>query len=254
MPDAPENAWKPDLDMSILDERVDNAMRRASGSIGLDISVDKGRMRALHDTAVNALEAGMSSPGPLFMRIGRGAFEAGFCKIGQSLDPKEVAAEILREFFTESTAAFQAAKAALASDALAFMQKNGMGEAHCRTVLAAADGAFSLPEKELFTREGLPFIRVIATPSTQAIIGGLAGFAIVFGLIRSPHLALFTAVLAGGGAYYLARRRVRRQCEKTLRLLPRNIYQMLATEWNANIRRYAETVNAGLARGNGASD
>ncbi|SBW11181.1 hypothetical protein KL86DPRO_70199 [uncultured delta proteobacterium] len=239
--------WNPGLDTAILDERMDNAMRRASGSIGLDIAMDKGRMRTLKDTAASALEAGLGSAGPLFMRVGRGVFEAGFCKVGESMDPKEVAAEIMREFYTETAAAFQAAKAALATDALAHMQRCGLGEAQCNALLSAADGAFSVPDKELFSREGLPFIKTIATPSTQAFIGGIAGFAVVFGLIRSPHLGIFTGVLTGGGAYYLARRRVRRKCEETLLQLPRNLYQMLATEWNANIRCYAETVNAGLA-------
>ena len=241
-------AWAPGLDTSLLDERMDNAMRRVSGSIGLDISVDKGRMRTLKETAAQALEAGASSAGPLFMRVGQGVFEAGFCKIGQALDPKEVGAEILYEFHAESVAAFQAAKAALAAEALAFMKQRGVGEAHAQTLIAAADGAFNVPDKELFTREGLPFIRTIAAPSTQAFIGGLAGFACVFALIRSPHLGIFTGVLVGGGAYSLARRRVRSSCEAMLRQLPRNLYQMLATEWNANIRRYAETVNAGLEK------
>lgn len=238
--------WTPQLDPAILDERMDNAMRRASGSVGVAIAMDKGRMRALRDTAADAVDAGLSSGGPLFMRIGRGVLEAGFCKIGEAMDPKEVAAEIMREFYTESTAAFQAAKAALATDALAHMQRCGLDDTRCRALLAAAEAVFSAPDKELFTKEGLPFVKTIAAPSTQALIGGVAGFAGVFGLIRSPHLAIFTAVLTGGGAYYLARRRVRRKCEETLLQLPRNLYQLLATEWNAAVRRYAETINASL--------
>lgn len=241
--------WVPGLDCALLDERIDNAMRRVSGSIGLDISVDKGRMRTLKDTASQALEAGMNSGGPLFMRIGQGVFEAGLCKIGQSLNPKEVCAEILYEFHTEAVAAFQAARATLAADALAFMREKGAPEADAQMLIAAADGAFIIPDKELFTKEGLPFIRTIAEPSTQALIGGLAGFALVFAIVRSPHLGIFTGVLTGGGAYYLARRRVRTRCEAILRQLPRNLYQMLATEWNAGIRRYAETVNARLTVG-----
>ena len=243
-----ENLWKPDSDTTILDERMDNAMCRASGSIGLDIALDKGRMRVLQDTAAKALDAGMQSPGPLFMRVSQGLFEAGLCKVGESLDPKEVAAEILREFYTETAAAFAAGKAALAADALDFMKSRGLDDTHCQAVLAAADGAFDAPDKALFTQTGLPFVKNIATPSTQAFIGGLAGFAVVFGLIRSVHLGFFTGVLVGGGAYYLARRRIRRRCEEALRLLPRNLYQMLATEWNAGIRRYAETINLGLVR------
>ena len=98
------------------------------------------------------------------------------------------------------------------------------------------------------SRDKSLFVKTITTPSTQAFIGGLAGFAAVFGLIRSLHLGFFTGVLGGEGAYYLARRRIRRKCEETLRLLPRNLYQMLATEWNAGVRRYADTIHAGLSR------
>ena len=243
-----EHTWKPDLDTAILDERMDNAMRRASGSIGLDIALDKGRMRALQNTASKALEAGMSSGGPLFMRIGQGLFEAGLCKIGEALDPKEIASEILREFYVEAMAAFLAGKAALSADALDHMKCQGLDDTYCQAILTAADGVFSAPDKDMYTKTGFPFVKTIATPSTQALVGGLAGFAAVFGLIRSPHLGVFTGVLVGGSAYYLARRRVRRKCEETLRMLPRDLYQMLATEWNAGIHRYAETVNAGIAR------
>ena len=243
---APSGTWTPRLDTSILDQSMDNAMRRVSGSIGLDISMDKGRMRTLKDTAASALETGMSSPGPLFMRLGQGVFEAGFCRIGDSLDPKEVGAEILHEFYTEATAAFQAARAALSAEASAFLREKGADDTLAQRAIAAADAAFAPPDKEMFTKIGLPFVKTIATPSTQALVGGLAGLALAIALIRSPHLGIFTGVLAGGGAYYLARRRMRQRCENILRQLPRTLYDMLATEWNANIRRYAETVNAGL--------
>jgi len=35
--------WKPSLDTGILDERMDNAVRRVSGSVGLDISFTRKR-------------------------------------------------------------------------------------------------------------------------------------------------------------------------------------------------------------------
>lgn len=238
--------WVPRLDTSILDQCMDNAMRRVSGSVGLDISMDKGRLRTLKDTAANALEAGMSSPGPFFMRVGQGVLEAGLCKIGSSLDPKEVGAELLYEFHSEATAAFQSAKAALSAEALGFLREKGVDKAQSQRIIAAADAGFSAPGKEVFTRVGLPFVKSAAAPSTQALVGGLAGLILVLALVRSPHLGVFTGVLTGGGAYYLARRRMRQRCENILRLLPRNLYDMLATEWNANIRRYAETVNARL--------
>lgn len=238
--------WKPSLDTGILDERMDNAVRRVSGSVGLDISFEKGRMRILKETAGDALDAGLGTAGPLFMKMGRGAFEAGLVKIGESLNPKDVGAEILSEFHAESSGAFQAGRAALHAEALTFLKRRGMDEERCRGILAAADGAFAAPDKDRFTKVGLPFVKTVAAPFTQAVLGGIAGFLCVFLLTRVPHLGFFSGVIVGGAAYYLARSRVRKRCELILRLLPRNLYDMLATEWNASIRRYAETVNAGL--------
>jgi hypothetical protein len=34
------------------------------------------------------------------MRVGQGLFEAGSCKIGDSLTPKDIGGEILAEFYT----------------------------------------------------------------------------------------------------------------------------------------------------------
>ncbi|CAK7065634.1 MAG: hypothetical protein DELT_01640 [Desulfovibrio sp.] len=238
--------WTPELDTQILDERMDNAMRRASGSVGMDIAFDKGRMRALKDTAANALDAGAGSAGPLFMRVGKGLFEAGTCKIGDSLNPKDIGGEILAEFYAEANAAFQAGKAALGKEAQAYLEARAVPEERRATLLAAADAAFAAPDKEMFTKVGLPFVRSVAAPSTQAVLGGLAGFLCFFLLLRSPHLAFFSGVLVGGGSYYLSRSRIRKRCEDLLNFLPRNIYEMLATEWNAGIRRFAETINMGL--------
>lgn len=240
--------WTPSLDTKILDDRMDNAMRRASGSVGMDISFDKGRMRTLKETAADAVDAGMSSVGPLFMRVGQGLFEAGTCKIGDSLNPKNVGGEILAEFFTESNAAFQAGRAALNKEAREFLEKREIPEAQRETLLAAADAAFMPPDKENFTKVGLPFVKSVAVPSTQAMVGGLGGFLCFFLLLRSPHLAFFSGVLVGGGAYYLSRSRIRKRCEDILRHLPRHLYEMLATEWNAGIRRFAETINIGLEK------
>lgn len=240
--------WTPSLDTRILDDRMDNAMRRASGSVGMDISFDKGRMRTLKETAADAVDAGMASVGPLFMRVGQGLFEAGACKIGDSMNPKHVGGEILAEFFAESNAAFQVGKAALHKEAQEFLEKRGVPEAQRAALLAAADAAFMAPDKEMFTKVGLPFVKSVAAPSTQAIVGGLGGFLCFFLLLRSPHLAFFSGVLVGGGSYYLSRSRIRKRCEDLLRHLPRHIYEMLASEWNAGIRRFAETINAGLGQ------
>ena len=230
---TPTRLWTPSLGTTILDECVDNALRRISANVGFSVSMDKGHKRTMRD---------MADPDGV-----------EFFRVGDSLDPKEVEAGILREFYAEAVPAFRAAKAALAAEALAYIKGREVDKAQSRVVLATADGAFTIPEKDIFTKEGLPFAKTIAKPSTQAFIGGIAGFLCMFALVRSPHLGIFSGVLIGGAAYYLARRSMYRHCEELLRLLPRNLYQMLVAEWNANINRYADAVNAGLQNANEAT-
>jgi hypothetical protein len=240
--------WQPAVTTELLDKRLDNALRRAAGSIGFDISMDRGRMRTLTETAESALNAGLQTPGPLFMRVGSGLFAAGGMKMGESLDPGEAVAEILYEFHTEAVAAFQTLKTSLYADALAHMQGGNLNESHRAAVLAAADNDFAAPEKEQFTKVGLPFIKTGMPPSTQAILGGIAGFVCALLLTRAPIAGLLAGAAAGVGAYSFARRRIRRKCERLLWALPRNLYSMLATDWNAGIRRYADIVNAGTVQ------
>jgi hypothetical protein len=226
--------------------RLENAMRRVSGSIGFTIAHDRGRMRTLQETASRALETGMESGGPWFMRVGQGALDAGTFSLGQSINLKDVATEILSEFHTEGTAAFQAARAALYADALAHMQGQKVDEECRNAALSAADGTFSLPAEADFTREALPLVGQTATPATQAGIGALAGVAGLVLLTRMPHMAVVGGLVIGGAAYWLARGRLRARSEQLLRQLPRKLYHVLATELKANVRRYEETVNAAL--------
>jgi hypothetical protein len=238
--------WKAQLSLADLDMRLENAMRRVSGSIGFDISHDRGRMRTLQETAARALETGMESGGPWFMRVGKGALDVGTFSLGQGLKLKDVGAEILSEFHTEGTAAFQAAKAALYADALVHMQGQEVDEECRKAALSAADGTFNLPAEDAFTREALPLIRQTATPATQAGIGALAGVAGLVLLTRMPHLAVIGGLVIDGAVYQLTRGQLRARSEQLLRQLPRKLYHVLATELKANVRRYEETVNAAL--------
>jgi hypothetical protein len=238
--------WKAQPGIADLDMRLENAMRRVSGSIGFDISHDRGRMRTLQETAARSLATGMESGGPWFMRVGQGALDLGTFSPGQGLNLKDVGAEILSEFHTEGTAAFQAARAALYADALAHMQGQEVDEECRNTTLSAADGTFNMPDGDAFTREALPLVRQTAAPATQAGIGALAGVAGLVLLTRMPHLAVIGGLVIGGAVYYMARGRLRVRSEQLLRQLPRKLYHVLAAELKANVRRYEETVNAAL--------
>jgi hypothetical protein len=244
-PDAVEPVlWSSRLSLAELDARLENAMRRVSGSIGADISYDRGRMNAMKDAAARALEAGQESAGPLFMRMGKGALEAGAFTVGRAVDLKAVAGEIMAEFHTEGTAAFQAARAALYTEALSHLRGLGLAEDHCKNVLEAAEATFIVPDKEAFTREALPLVSQFASPATQAAAAGLAGLLCCTLLTRMPPLGVIGGLVLGGGAYYLARGRLRGRAEQLLRQLPRILYHLLAAGLKSNIRRYEETVNA----------
>ncbi len=238
--------WTSKLSLSDLDERVENAMRRVSGSIGFDISHDRGKMRSMKETAARAFEAGMESGGPWFMRMGQGALEAGTFSLGQGLDLKAVGGEILAEFYAEGTAAFQAARAALYADALAHMQGQKVDEECRKTTLAAAEATFSLPAKDAFSHEALPLVAQGIAPATQSAAIGLIGFLGLILLTRMPPVAMLGGIGLGCAAYFTARGRLRGRSEQLLRVLPRKLYQLMASELKTNVRRYEETVNAAL--------
>jgi hypothetical protein len=238
--------WESRLSLSELDERLENAMRRVSAGIGADISFDRGRMRAMQDAAARALEAGMDSAGPWFMRLGRGAFEAGAFTLGNSVDLKAMAGEIMAEFHTEGTAAFQSARAALYTGAMSHLRGQGFAEDHCKTVLAAAEATFAAPDADAFTREALPLVSGFATPAVQAAVAGLGGLVCCVLLTRALPLGVIGGLALGGAAYYLARGRLRGRAELLLQQLPRKLYHLLAAGLKANISRYEETVNAAL--------
>ena len=238
--------WSSNLSLSELDKRLENAMRRVSGSIGADLSLDKARMRVMKDSAARALEAGMESSGPLFMRMGRGALEAGTFPVGRAVDLKAIAGEIMGEFLGEGTAAFQTTRATLYTKAMSHLRDQGFAEDHCNNVLAAAETTFAVPDKEAFTREALPLVSQFATPVTQALVAGMGACLCCTLLTRMLPLGIIGGLILGGTAYYLARGRLRGRAELLLRQLPRKLYHMLAADLKTNIRRYEDTVNAAL--------
>ena len=242
-----DNTWTPVFTLDEFDKRMENAFRRVSGSIGFDISVDRGDTRVLKERAAQAFESGMDSAGPLFMRFGKSALDIAAYSPKGTVNLHDCAGEVLLEFFEEGNAAYQAAKASLYADALVHLEEFGFDAEHCKSILANADASFAPPSKEAFTRQGASFCKEGATPSMQAALGGGAVFAAIILLMRSPVVASLLGVLAAGAMYYFARSNHRAKAERLARNLPKRLYQLLLSGLNTNVKRYADTVNAAIA-------
>ncbi len=239
--------WVPKVDLSDMGERLENSMRRICGIVGADISMNNGRMRAMRDSAGNALNESLYGRGPSFMRLGRGLLEFGALDLGKGVDIKELAGEVLSEFFKESNAAFQTARVALYAEARDVMQAWGLDAAQRSQALDAAERAFRTPGQEDFTLEAMPLIKAWAPPVGSACLTGFLGTALAFFITRVPHLAILGGFGIGGVTYYFARKHQQHRAVRLLNMLPRNLYSMLAREMNSNIQRYADIINT--ARG-----
>lgn len=240
--------WIPESVREELDKRMENAFRRVSGSIGYDISFDGGRSRALKDTASDVLKTGMESVGPMFLRMGRGLYEAKGLKTGPGLSLREIAGEILKEFFDEGSTAFQVGRNSLYADALRHVRGLGVDADHAKAVLSAADGTFVMPSREEFTQAAMPLCSQSFAPSTLAIVGAVAGFAPAVFLLRAPVLAVIGALAVGGLGFYIGRGRQRSAAAAMIQRLPRILYDLLLSGLNANTSRYADTVNSALKK------
>lgn len=241
----PQQLWMPVFDSKDLDDRLENAFRRVAGSIGFALDRDRCNTMTLKNTAADAMDAGLEG-GPLFMRLGRGLMELGSYSPGAHLSLQDIAGEILREFYAEGTAAYQAAKSALYAGALRHTRNCGLSEEESRPILDSAEAAFSPPSKDAFTQQAMLLVRQPLSLVSQAFLGAGAGFILCIMLVRLPHLAAIGAAIAGGITYYICRNRLRARSEGLLRQLPRQLYDLLHTGLNTNTRRYADTVNAAL--------
>ena len=240
--------WVPQFSEEDFNRRMENAYRRISGSIGHELSQDRGNTRQFKDSAAEALNSGFDyRNGPLFMRVGKGALAMSSYRPGGTVELKECAGEILREFYEEGASAFQAAKAALGVEADTFLQQCAVAPERISPVLAAAGDTFLFPDKEEFTKIGLEYCAEATSPATLAALAGVAGFAPVLMLLRSPVLAGILGVCAAGAAYCYFRAKRRNRAETMLNMLPRRLYDVLQGALKTNVRRYSETVNAALA-------
>lgn len=240
--------WKAENITAELDTRLDNAFKRVSGSIGYDISYDGGRSKAMRDTVSSVVQAGMDTPGPLFLRLGSGLLEGNGLNIGSGVSPRDVAAEIMQEFYSEGNAAFQTVKAAFYASAAQHLKSSGLEADARENILAAAGSAFSAPVKDEFMLAAKPLCEQALSPSSILCIGGVLGFILPLVLIRVPHIAVAGALIGAGLGYYMGRNRQRVVAARVAQRLPRILYDLLQRKLLSNSAKYENIVNSSATK------
>lgn len=155
-----------------------------------------------------------------------------------------MAGDIMYEFYTESTTAFSLGLTSLAAEAETWLRAQGMAEDRVRSILDAAGKSYTLPDKERFSREAMPFIHEGISLIGCVVLGGLAGLALGIVLTRAPHVGIGGAVIGGSVGWYMGKNRRRAKSLRLASHLPWVLTQLLFTQWKANLRRYEEIVNA----------
>lgn len=235
--------WKLDCPCKELDERLENAFKRVAGIIGHKMQQDRMNLQVLSGSAREIVDMNLTPSEPFFMRIGRSVATAASYRPKGTIDLKELAAELLNEFYSEATGAFQAARVRLREQAGAWLEGQNVAEDQRRAILSAADDSLLPPSREDMTRAALPYIQQSITPGTLAIIGGFGGFGLIILTIRHPLLAFLGAAAGAGLAYYFSRSRLRTKAQTLLTKLPQDIYATLKQAAISNQTRYEGIVN-----------
>lgn len=234
--------WKSSSTVKDLDEHLENAYKRVSGIVGFKLGQDRMNLETISESAKNVLE-NLATPGPLFMRIGGGLGAAADCRPKTELSLKELAAEVLNEFFSEATGAFQAARLRLHNEADDWLKSRGVEENVRKAALTAADESLLGPSREDMTRAALAYVQEGINPGTAGIVGGFGGFGLIVATLRHPVLAIAGAVLGAGILYYLARKRLRVKTMTLLTRLPQDIYKIFRSLFIANQERYQDIIS-----------
>ncbi|MDR2946475.1 MAG: hypothetical protein LBV79_06995 [Candidatus Adiutrix sp.] len=234
--------WQLENPLKELDERLENAYKRASGLAGLKLGRDRLNMDALSGSAGQILDINTSGE-PFFMRIGRSVGAVAGYRPKDELSLKELAAEVLGEFHGEAAGAFQEARARMFRESSAWLTEHGLDDERRQQLLSAAEEAFLPPSREDMTRAALPYVGQMARPGTWAGFGGLAGFGLMIFTLRHPIFLALGAAAGAGLSYYLARGRTRARAQTLMLKLPQDLYNLLRRDLIANQTRYQEIVN-----------
>lgn len=238
----PPAAWKLENPLKELDEHLGNAYKRVAGIIGFKLGQDRLNLDALSGSARDIMEINFSEAMPGFMRLGRSITSAITYRPDNELSLKEMAAEILNEFYNEALGAFQANRLRLNDGARIFLED--MPEERRRAILAVAEESFKLPAKEDMMCEAESLVKDGLTPGTGAGLGLFAGLGMGIAVFRHPLFGGLGAVVGAALAYYLVRSRMRNKVQKLLGFLPQQLYSRLRGALVVNQTRYQEIINS----------
>jgi len=238
-----KDSWKLEQPLGELHSHLENAYKRVSGLIGFKMSRDRLNLDALSGSAADILDINLGSGEPFFMRLGRSLGTAVTYRPKNELSLKELAAEVLDEFYREATGAFQELKIRLRDQAGEWLEAQGVDPERRRGILEAADDSFLAPGKEEMMRQAMPYVRQRISPGTAATFGGFGGFGLLIALLRHPVMGLIGAAAGAALLYYLTRNQTRKLTLKLLSGLPQDLFNCLRRDLLANINRYEEIIN-----------
>ena len=240
----PSGNWQLENPLKELNEHLGNAHKRVAGIIGFRLGQDMLNLDALSGSVRNIVETDFSGGLPGFVRLGRSITSAVTYRPKYELSLKELAAEILTEFYTEAVGAFQANRLRLNEGARALLVN--MPEERRQAVLNAADEIFMPPTKEDMMREAESLIKEGLTPGTAACLGLFAGMALGIAVFRHPLFGGIGGIAGTAISYFLARSRMRKKAVNLLGVLPQQLYSKLRATLVANQANYQEIVNNSL--------
>jgi len=235
--------WKFSTPLKELDEALDNAYKRVEGFVGFKLGRDRLNLDALSGSARDIMDINLDRQGSSWTRLGQSLGQAAGYRPKDELSLKELAAEILEEFYQAAMGGYQSARVRLAGEAEAWLKERGLDDEKRRFILTAAEETFLPPPKEEMTRAALPYVKQLLAPSSLAIIGGFAGFGLMILTLRHPVLAAVGAVAGAALAYYFGRKKMRSQARDLLAGLPADLYNTLRRGLVSNESRYEDIVN-----------
>jgi len=239
--------WKLADPLKELDEHLENAYKRVEGIIGFQVSRDRFNTDTLSGIGRDMLDNGLS-PGPLFMRIGAGARSALGYRPKNALSLKELAADILNEFYSEALAAFQSNKVRLYKEAESFLEKNLNSPSARQAALEAAEKSFLDLSREDMTKAAMPHVKETMSAGTVGIIGGFAGLGLGIAIFKHPLFGIIGALIGAAVSYSMARDRGRKKAQEVLLILPKDLYTLFKAALTANQSRYQDIINSAAAR------
>ena len=243
-----KDLWKLTTPLAELDEHLSNAYKRIEGIVGFKLGQDRINLDALSSSAREIVNTHLYPEEPFFMRVGRSISTAASYRPKNELSLKELAAEILSEFYNEGTGAYQAVKSRLYDEAGSWLKSRGVDDERRRAALKAAEDSFLPPAKEDMTRQALPHVKQIATPGTLSCIGIFVGLALGIAAMKHPVAGGISGLICGALTYYLARKHLRTKAGALMIKLPQDLYSLLRLNLISNQTRYEEIVNNAAER------